>query len=92
MIIIGALILLIFAISGVSFFKGRFYSCDGLGESIMDPLNTQVVTKEDCEVNGGVWENTEKNFDNVVEAMFTLFIMMTTDDWRGLMYSGIDAT
>ena len=44
-IIIGSLILLIFAISGVSFFKGEFYECSGLGENIRDMEDTTVVTK-----------------------------------------------
>ena len=91
-IIIGTLILLIFAISGVSIFKGRFYRCEGLGDSIMDPEDTVVITKDDCLENGGSWKNSDLNFDNVIQAMFTLFILMTTDYWREMMYRGIDAT
>jgi len=44
-IVIGALILLIFAISGVSFFKGEFFECHGLGESIRDAGDTTVLTR-----------------------------------------------
>jgi hypothetical protein len=42
--------------------------------------------------SGGDWTNSNQNFDNVVQAMFTLFIMMTTDNWREMMYDGMDAT
>jgi hypothetical protein len=58
----------------------------------MDSDDTSVITKEDCLLNGGSWENSNQNFDNVIQAMFSLFIMMTTDDWRNVMYGGMDAT
>ena len=35
--------------------------------------------------------NEEINFDNVVNAILTLFQMMTTEGWMSVMYSGIDA-
>lgn len=44
-IIIGAIILLIFAITGVSFFKGRFFECHGLGENIRDTYDITVLTQ-----------------------------------------------
>jgi hypothetical protein len=31
-------------------------------------------------------------FDNVANALLTLFIMMTGDDWTIVMWNGIDAT
>ena len=36
--------------------------------------------------------NQDANFDNVFNAMMTLFQMMTTEGWQGVMYNGIDAT
>jgi hypothetical protein len=87
-ITIASIILLIFAIIGVSVFKGTFYECQGLGELLRE--SDQIVTKQDCLDNGGTWENQIQNFDNVSNAFFTLFIMMTTDGWQDVMNNGID--
>lgn len=40
-LMVGSLLILIFAIMGVSFFKGQFYSCEGLDEKVLD----SVITK-----------------------------------------------
>ena len=46
---------------------------------------------DDCLKLGGQWRNANENFDNVIEAMSTLFQMMTTEGWQDVMYTGIDA-
>lgn len=71
-----------FAILGVSLFKGKFYSCS----------NETWTTKELCTGNGYEWENADSNFDNVYEAMVTLFIISTLEGWPDIMYQGVDAT
>jgi len=73
----------IFAILGINFFKGRFYSCD------ID--NDSIQTKHDCEEAGGRWTNARSNFDNIIWATLTLFEMSTTEGWLEVMYSGVDA-
>ena len=50
------------------------------------------MTKEHCLDKGGAWENSNRNFDNVFQAMFTLFILMTRNGWQTTMYAGIDST
>ena len=46
----------------------------------------------DCYDFGGEWINYPQNFDNVGEAMITMFNMMTTEGWVGVMWQGVDAT
>jgi len=82
-IMIGMFILLIFAVIGVSLFKGKYYTCSGTGPGI--------ITKDDCIGAGLEWTNNDSNFDNIIEAMRTLFILTTTEGWAGVMYMGIDA-
>ena len=82
------LLLLIYAIMGVNFFKGTFFHCVELPPDIS--IN-EIDTKSDCINKGGIWENVDSNFDNVGNAMLTLFEMMTTEGWMGVMYNGIDA-
>jgi hypothetical protein len=40
---------------------------------------------------GGVWMNSDSNFDNILAASTTLFEMSTTEGWVDVMFSGIDA-
>ena len=68
-LLVCLILLLIFAIMGVNFFKGRFYSCQGLTQSQLQ----NVDTSNDCISKGGTWKNSFSNFDNVFNAMLTLF-------------------
>lgn len=78
---VGAILLLIFSIMGVSFFKGKYYSC-----------SVSSSDKSDCLKKGGKWENPYMNFDNSLNGMFTLFLMMQTENWVDMMYRGMDST
>lgn len=40
---------------------------------------------------GGNWVNKSYNFDNVINAIVTLFVMSTTEGWINLMSDGIDS-
>lgn len=93
-LIVCALIILIFAIMGVNFFKGTFHSCQPPHEKpnikgwVFDI--DKIDTKQDCLDQGGRWVNKNEHFDNTMNAMMTLFDMMTTEGWTQVMYSGID--
>ena len=86
-LVVCLLLLLIMAIVGVNLFKGKFFYCSGL--TYEETL--EVITKSDCIASGGDWLNNQINFDHVINAMLTLFQMMTTEGWQSVMYSGIDA-
>jgi hypothetical protein len=57
--IVCLFLLLIFAILGVNFFKGKFQRC-----SIEDDPNIKNIA--DCLAAGGTWDNRDENFDNVL--------------------------
>eukprot|EP00759_Apiculatamorpha_spiralis_P022805 PhF_6_TR26709/c0_g1_i1/m.39046/K04853/CACNA1F; voltage-dependent calcium channel L type alpha-1F len=76
------LIFLVFAIMGVQFFKGSFYTCT---------TNTTFVTRSECERSGNVWETPIANFDNVPNSIMTLFIITTLEGWVDIMHNGMDA-
>ena len=90
LMIIAIVILMLFGILGVTFFKGKFYYCDT--ENLPHEVLVQVATLWDCYDLGGEWERYDSNFDNVVEAMITMFNLMTTSGWVSTMLHGIDAT
>lgn len=81
------LFLLIFAILGVNFFKGQFYRCIHENEALL----SMVKTRSDCYDINGNWENADSNFDNVLNAILTLFQIMTKDEWIPVMNNAIDA-
>ena len=84
-LMVGAILLLIFSIMGVSFFKGKFFYC-----SISSP---SIKTKADCEAHeDGEWINPVMNFDNSLNGIFTLFLMMQGEEWYTMMYRGMDST
>ena len=46
----------------------------------------------DCYDAGGEWIRYNQNFDNVGEAMVTMFNMMTTEGWVDVMWHAVDTT
>lgn len=84
------LFFLIFGIIGISYFKGKFYYCqyDFLGFEYLELLNY----KWDCLNIGGNWLNKPYSFDNIFQAMKTLFQMATTSGWSDIMFTSINTT
>jgi len=89
--IICLLIVFIYAIIGVSLFKGLFFHCVFDGDEDEANLLPLVDTKDDCLALGGEWINTERNFDNIVSSLLSLFEIITTEGWMEVMYHGIDS-
>lgn len=71
---------LLFGIFGVTQFKGTYFYCD-----------VEASDMHECFDVGGSWVNKDYNFDNVLNAMITLFILATTEGWIDLMSSGVDS-
>ncbi|EGR31551.1 hypothetical protein IMG5_107710 [Ichthyophthirius multifiliis] len=83
---ISLIFFLLFSIIGVSYFKGSFYNC------VTTDQIKQVENKTDCMDLGGDWVNSYLNFDNVLNGMITLFVLLTTEGWVDIMQQGIDST
>lgn len=61
------------------------YYCEGL-----DVAN--ITNKSDClSVEGNRWVVHRYNFDNLGQALMSLFVLASKDGWISLMYQGIDA-
>lgn len=50
-----------------------------------------IKTKEECLVYGGQWMRDEYNFDNVGQALITLFAISSRDGWVDIMYRAVDS-
>jgi hypothetical protein len=82
--IVVMIVWLMFAILGVSFFGGKFFHCT---------VNKYHTKNERICINeGGEWVRYSSNFDNVAQAMVTLFVLSSLENWPDLMYQAVDAT
>uniref|UniRef100_A0A8C6Y8A3 Calcium voltage-gated channel subunit alpha1 H n=1 Tax=Naja naja TaxID=35670 RepID=A0A8C6Y8A3_NAJNA len=75
---------IIFGILGVQLFKGKFYHCEGV-----DIRN--ISTKTDCRKAHYKWVRRKYNFDNLGQALMSLFVLSSKDGWVNIMYDGLDA-
>lgn len=75
---------LMFAIFGVSVLGGKFQYC------AQAPYDYN--TPQSCEDAGYRWTKYSSNFDNVINAMQTLFIVSSLEGWPDIMYHAIDST
>ena len=54
-------------------------------------LATCVGSYQSVEYVERTWASDDMNFDNIFNAMQTLFEMSTTEGWTAVMYNGVDA-
>ncbi|XP_016529770.1 voltage-dependent T-type calcium channel subunit alpha-1H-like isoform X2 [Poecilia formosa] len=83
-IIICGIFFFFYGILGVQLFKGKFFYCHGSNVSM-------IVNKSDCLSSNYEWLLKEYNFDNLVSALISVFVMYSKDGWVELMYDGLDA-
>ena len=69
---------LMFAIYGMNTFMGSFFYCS------VDKYTNN--TKWVCEAAGGEWKRWDSNFDDIGQAMMTLFIVASLEGWPDIMY------
>ncbi|XP_051994917.1 voltage-dependent T-type calcium channel subunit alpha-1H-like isoform X1 [Xyrauchen texanus] len=75
---------IVFGILGVQLFKGKFYHCEGL-----DTKN--ITNKSNCLQANYKWIRRKYNFDNLGQALMSLFVLSCKDGWVNIMYDGLDA-
>ncbi|KAM9857400.1 voltage-dependent T-type calcium channel subunit alpha-1H-like [Aulostomus maculatus] len=75
---------IVFGILGVQLFKGKFFYCDGRDVS-------NIANKTQCLDAGYRWMRRKYNFDNLGQALMSLFVLSCKDGWVSIMYDGLDA-
>jgi len=88
--VVSLLFILLFAILGTNFYKGTFYFC--LTDNVPLEYHQIIKNRYDCLDYGGEWVNSDQNFDNIGHSLITLFGVMTTEGWIGVMWNAVDAT
>ena len=89
-ILVCSLFYPIFAIVGVTLFKGKYFYCnmDDFDDATLERIDREwglfaetyqrPFTQENCTSFGGAWENQPANFDNVFLAAWNLLEISTT--------------
>nr|XP_021330381.1 voltage-dependent T-type calcium channel subunit alpha-1H isoform X1 [Danio rerio] len=75
---------IVFGILGVQLFKGKFFHCEG-GDT------RNITNKSDCLQANLKWIRRKYNFDNLGQALMSLFVLSCKDGWVNIMYDGLDA-
>ncbi|XP_077184073.1 voltage-dependent T-type calcium channel subunit alpha-1G isoform X4 [Paroedura picta] len=83
-VVICCAFFIIFGILGVQLFKGKFFVCQG-----EDTRN--ITNKSDCAEANYKWVRHKYNFDNLGQALMSLFVLASKDGWVDIMYDGLDA-
>jgi hypothetical protein len=95
-LIVSLLFYIIFGIIGVNYFKGTLFSCqysDQYPDFLQPPplMALRVTDKWSCMDWGGAWVNYDYTFDNLPQAVSTLFQMSTTEGWVEVMNRAVDS-
>uniref|UniRef100_A0A7N8XT29 Voltage-dependent T-type calcium channel subunit alpha n=1 Tax=Mastacembelus armatus TaxID=205130 RepID=A0A7N8XT29_9TELE len=83
-VVICCAFFIIFGILGVQLFKGKFFICQG--EDVRN-----ITNKSDCLQANNKWVRHKYNFDNLGQALMSLFVLASKDGWVDIMYDGLDA-
>ena len=81
-IVVVVAVWMMFAIFAINIFAGKFFYCS-IGKYTYH-------TKYECNVNGGSWVRFEQNFDDIFQAMLTLFNVASLEGWPDVMIAGVD--
>jgi len=89
--------LFIFSVMGVQLFSGKFSYCTDPSKDSEETCQGHFITFKDNNFNypvedPRVWKKHYFNFDNVPEALVTLFTSSTGEGWPTVMFNAIDST
>ncbi len=86
---------LIFGILSVQLFGGKFYDCYGLSSGDYNLISILGIGETDiskCESLGGLWLNPNYHFDNILDALKSLFVISILEGWHTIMCWCINST
>ncbi|XP_078798394.1 voltage-dependent L-type calcium channel subunit alpha-1C isoform X30 [Oryzias latipes] len=95
-VIVTTLLQFMFACIGVQLFKGKFFYCTDSSKQTQAECRGSYIMYKDGDVgkpgrSPRVWENSDFNFDDVLQGMMALFAVSTFEGWPGLLYRAIDS-
>ncbi|XP_055081575.1 voltage-dependent L-type calcium channel subunit alpha-1C [Periophthalmus magnuspinnatus] len=95
-VIVTTLLQFMFACIGVQLFKGKFFFCTDSSKQTQAECRGSYIMYKDGDVGKPEraqrhWENSDFNFDDVLQGMMALFAVSTFEGWPGLLYRAIDS-
>ncbi|CAL8242547.1 unnamed protein product [Merluccius merluccius] len=95
-VIVTSLLQFMFACIGVQLFKGKFFYCTDTSKQTDAECSGWYILYKDGDVGKPEraqrrWENSDFNFDDVLQGMMALFAVSTFEGWPGLLYRAIDS-
>jgi len=95
-VLVTVLLVFMFAVIGVQLFKGKFFMCSDKSKLIEGTCKGNFINYMDNDIaqpvlEERVWERSDFNYDNVLKAMLTLFVVSTFEGWPGILYVSIDS-
>ncbi|TRY65828.1 hypothetical protein DNTS_018004 [Danionella cerebrum] len=95
-VIVTSLLQFMFACIGVQLFKGKFFYCTDTSKQTQEECRGSYILYKDGNVGKPEkalrsWENSDFNFDDVLQGMMALFAVSTFEGWPGLLYRAIDS-
>ncbi|XP_062601574.1 voltage-dependent calcium channel type A subunit alpha-1-like isoform X7 [Saccostrea cucullata] len=95
-LIVYMLFQLIFAVIAVQLFKGKFFYCTDESKSTEEECRGQFFYYEEFEdtptVQNREWLRHDFHYDNLFEAMLTLFTVTTGEGWPNILHNSMDST
>ncbi|XP_061169673.1 voltage-dependent calcium channel type A subunit alpha-1-like [Saccostrea echinata] len=95
-LIVYMLFQLIFAVIAVQLFKGKFFFCTDESKSTEEECRGQFFYYEEFEdtptVKNREWLRHDFHYDNLFEAMLTLFTVTTGEGWPNILHHSMDST
>ncbi|XP_065647835.1 voltage-dependent L-type calcium channel subunit alpha-1D isoform X2 [Hydra vulgaris] len=100
-LIITLLMLFIFACIGVQLFKGKSFYCNDESKRTEDECKGSFYNYDTAyesivdilpKTEDRVWRRSGFHFDNVIEAIVTLYVCSTEDNWPTTMYQFMSVT
>jgi len=89
--IVSFVFYLVFAIMGVQFWAGKFWTCNDVSvDNVTQCVGTYVDDNGDTVDRE--WSNAPMNFDNVLNGLLTLFEVASLELWLDVMYSAMDVS
>lgn len=87
--IVAIIINLVVSINTINSWKGAFHYCSLPAGK--EELYSKIVTKTNCLENDGLWLNNRRNYDDILSASLSFFLVVVNEDWLPLMYASVDS-
>merc|ERR1719312_2371778 len=93
---VTVLLIFMFGVIGVQLFKGKFFMCTDLSMDNNRTCQGEFITYADGDINKPIveareWVRSPFHYDNIMQAMLTLFVVATFEGWPGILYVSIDS-